>query len=327
MSYGIQTINVHKKLKLDKRQGSENWYARLTLDNGKRIVRSTKTDDLEEARERALELMYETRARIKNKLPAQTRKFKHVAEFAIKRMRDELDGGTGKQSYKDYVSALRRWLMPYFGDTDIAKIDLAGLTAFDAWRTAQNKKPFSQSGINNHNAALNRVFDEAELHGWLVKSLRPTLLNKGTKSESRGSFTDAEYTKIYTALRSWDKKTKYEKAAATREVLRNYVLFLANTGVRHGTEALGLRWHNIEWQDSGDERYLMLNVDGKTSKRSAVARDTVETYLHRQGKLNPKLSYDSFDELIAAKNDEYVFTTRLGEVATLHNLAEHTYCT
>ena len=48
-----------------------------------------------------------------------------------------------------------------------------------------------------HNAALNRVFDEAELHGWLVKSLRPTLLNKGTKSESRGSFTDAEYTKIY----------------------------------------------------------------------------------------------------------------------------------
>ncbi|MFT5743868.1 MAG: integrase, partial [Paracoccaceae bacterium] len=82
MSYGIQTINVHKKLKLDKRQGSENWYARLTLDNGKRIVRSTKTDDLEEARERALELMYETRARIKNKLPAQTRKFKHVAEFA-----------------------------------------------------------------------------------------------------------------------------------------------------------------------------------------------------------------------------------------------------
>ncbi|MGJ8589153.1 MAG: hypothetical protein ACSHXW_13440 [Yoonia sp.] len=266
MSYGIQTINVHKKLKLDKRQGSENWYARLTLDNGKRIVRSTKTDDLAEARERAIELYYETQARIKNKLPAQTRKFKHVATYAMKRMQNDLDGGAGKQAYKDYVSALRRWLIPYFGDTDIAKIDLAALTAFDAWRTEQNKKPFSQSGINNHNAALNRVFDEAELHGWLVKSLRPTLLNKGTKSESRGSFTDAEYSKIYTALRTWHKKTKNEKAAATREVLRNYVLFLANTGVRHGTEALGLRWRNIEWQDSGGERYLVVNVDGNGKK-------------------------------------------------------------
>lgn len=200
MSYGVSTVNVHKKLKLDKRNGSDNWYARLTLDNGKRIVRSTKTDNLDDATAAAWELFYDTQARIRNKLPAQTRKFKHVAEYAIKRMQKDLDAGAGRQAYKDYVSALRRWLIPYFGDIDIAKIDLAALTAFDAWRTEQNKKPFSQSGINNHNAALNRVFDEAELHGWLVKSLRPTLLNKGRKSESRGSFTDAEYTKIYTAL-------------------------------------------------------------------------------------------------------------------------------
>jgi len=81
MSYGVTTVNVHKKLKLDKRQGSENWYVRLTLDNGKRVVKSTKTDDLEEAKERAIELYHETKARIKNHLPAQTRKFKHVAEY------------------------------------------------------------------------------------------------------------------------------------------------------------------------------------------------------------------------------------------------------
>ena len=320
MSYGTTTINVHKKLKLDKRANSENWYARLTLDNGKRIVKSTKTDDLEEARERALELYYDTQARIKNNLPAQTRKFKHVAEYAIKRMQDALESGTGKQAYKDYVSALRLWLIPFFGDTDVDKIDYKGLVEFDAWRTQQNKKPFSQSGINNHNAALNRVLDEAELQSWLVKAMRPTLLNKGVKSESRGSFTDAEYKKIYTALRTWHKKTQNTKAAATREVLRNYVLFLANTGVRHGTEALGLRWRNIEWQDKGDERFLMVNVDGKTRKRSAVARDTVEGYLDRQRKLNPTLRDETFDELIAARRDEFVFTTRLGDVANIASL-------
>lgn len=320
MSYGVSTVDVHKKLKLDKRHGSDNWYARLTLDNGKRIVKSTRTDDLEEAKERAWELLHETKARIKNRLPAQTRKFKHVAEYAIKRMQDALENGTGKQAYKDYISALRIWMIPFFGSTDIDKIDLAALTAFDAWRTEKNNKPFSQSGINNHNAALNRVLDEAELQGWLVKSLRPTLLNRGIKSESRGSFTDAEYKKIYTALRTWHKKTRNAKAAATREVLRNYVLFLANTGVRHGTEALGLRWRNIEWQDSGGERYLVVNVDGKTKKRSAVARDTVEGYLDRQSKLNPALSYDSFSDLVSAKSDEHVFTTRLGTVANIASL-------
>ncbi|MXU66069.1 hypothetical protein [Oceanomicrobium pacificus] len=69
MSYGVGTVNVHKKLKLDKRNGSDNWYARLTLENGKRIVKSTKTDDLEEAKERALELYFETQARIKTSFP------------------------------------------------------------------------------------------------------------------------------------------------------------------------------------------------------------------------------------------------------------------
>lgn len=320
MSYGIKTVDVHKKLRLDKRRGSENWYARLTLDNGKRVVKSTKTDDLAEAKERALALYYETQARIKNKLPAQTRKFKHVAEHAIKRMQEELNAGGGKQAYKDYISALRRWLIPYFGTTDIVKLDLAGLQAFDAWRTEQNKKPFSQSGINNHNAALNRVLDEAELHGWITKALRPTLLNKGLKSESRGSFTNSEYEKIYKALRTWHVQTANAKARATREVLRNYVLFLANTGVRHGTEALGLRWKNVEWHEQDGKRYLVVNVDGKTRKRAAVARDRVETYLNRQRKLNPAIRAESFDELLAARSDEYVFTTSLGEVATIFNL-------
>ncbi|WP_171134964.1 tyrosine-type recombinase/integrase [Ruegeria sp. HKCCD7221] len=320
MSYGVATVDVHKKLKLDKRGGSDNWYARLTLDNGKRIVKSTKTDDLEEAKERAIELYHDTKARIANNLPAQTRKFKHVAEYAIRRMQDALENGTGKQAYKDYISALRIWLIPYFGSTDVDKIDMAALKAFDAWRTDTNKKPFSQSGINNHNAALNRVFDEAVLQKWLVQSMRPTLLNKGVKSESWGSFSDEEYRRLYTALRTWHKKTKNKKAAATREVLRNYILFLANTGVRHGTEALGLRWRNIEWQARGDDRYLVVNVDGKTRKRAAVARDTVEGYLDRQSKLNPRISYDSFDELLSAQSDEFVFTTRLGEVANVFSL-------
>ena len=43
MSYGVETVTVHKKLKLDKRNGSDNSYARLTLENGKRVVKSTKT--------------------------------------------------------------------------------------------------------------------------------------------------------------------------------------------------------------------------------------------------------------------------------------------
>jgi integrase len=320
MSYGVNSIQIHKKLRLDKRAGSDNWYARLTLPSGKRLIKTTKTDDLEAAKEVALRLYYEVDARIQNKLPATTRKFKDVARHAILRMEAELEQGTGKQAYKDYIQVLNKWLIPYFGGTDIAKLDLAAVTAFDAWRTEQNGKVPAQSTINNHNAALNRVLDEAELNGWIVKSLRPTLLNKGVKTESRGSFTVEEYRTIYTALRGYEKQTTNEKSAATRETLRNYVLFLANTGVRHGTEALGLCWRNIEWYERDGERYLAINVDGKTNKRTAIARDRVVDFLWRQAQLNSRISVEDFDALISMKSNEFVFTTRLGAVVTVPNL-------
>ena len=157
-------------------------------------------------------------------------------------------------------------------------------------------------------------------NGWIVKSLRPTLLKKGVKTESRGSFTVEEYRTIYTALRGYHKQTTNEKSAATRETLRNYVLFLANMGVRHGTEALGLCWRNIEWYEHDGERYLALNVDGKTNKRTAIARDRVVDFLWRQAQLNSKISVADFNALIAAKLEEPVFTTQLGAVVTVPNL-------
>jgi integrase len=311
MSYGVESVTIHKKLRIDKRKGSDNWYARLTLPNGKRVVRSTKTENSEEAKEVALQLYYDTQARIKNKLPASTRKFKDVAAHAVKRMDTELAQGVGKQAYRDYIQALNKWLVPYFGKTDISKIDYAMLKSFDAWRIAQMEKTPAQSTINNHNAALNRVLDEAELNGWITKALRPTLLNKGIKTESRGSFTADEYRIIYTQLRTYHTKTAVEKAAATRETLQNYVLFLANTGVRHGTEALNLRWRNIEWHTKGGEKYLAISVDGKTRKRTAIARDRVKGFLNRQSKLNPRIKAADFDALVEAKSDEIVWLFRV----------------
>ena len=320
MSYGIDSIQIHKKLRLDKRAGSDNWYARLTLPNGKRLVKTTKTEDIETAKEVALRLYYEVDARIQNKLPATTRKFGDVAKYAVSRMESEIREGVGKQAYRDYVQALNKWLIPYFGTTDIAKLDLAAVTAFDAWRTAQSGKVPAQSTINNHNSALNRVLDEAELNGWIVKSLRPTLLNKGIKTQSRGSFSVEEYRTIYSALRTFHKQTPNEKSAATRETLRNYVLFLANTGVRHGTEALGLTWRNIEWYERDGERNLAVSVDGKTNKRTAIARDRVVDFLWRQAQLNTSITAGDFDALISSKLDAPVFTTSLSATVTVHNL-------
>ncbi|MDC0012948.1 site-specific integrase [Octadecabacter sp.] len=316
-----QTERINEKLTIYRRGHSGRWQARVKLANGEWHRFSTGTTDKGEATEIALKQYYTVDFRTKNKLPPSTRKFRRVAEFAKQRMQEELTADGGHVVFRDYITAIDRYLIPYFGKMDIASIKFKDLQAFDTWRTQKLGRQAAHSTINTHNSALNRVLDEAEQRGWITSSIRPSLINKGKSADSRGSFTDEEYKFIYTKMRTWYQSAHREDTRETRAVLRNYILFLANTGVRHGTEALGLKWKNISWFTKDDERFLTIYVSGKTGGRELIARDNTEQYLDRQRAMNEGLANQTFDDVLAAKIDDYVFKTRSGRVVTLFNLA------
>jgi integrase len=96
-------------------------------------------------------------------------------------------------------------------------------------------------------------------------------------------------------------------------VLREYVLFLANTGIRHGTEAIGIKWSNIRYFTGLDkEEYLEVAVDGKVGKRQLVARDNTARYLERLRDLNDSIKHLTLKELLSKQLDINVFRTRSG---------------
>ena len=323
MSQGVETIRVNENVRLDKRERSAKWQARVKLADGQWHRFSTKTEDPDKATEMAMKFYYASEDRLKNKLPQSTRKFKRVAEFARDRMQAELDAGGGHVVFKDYITAIERYLIPFFGKYDVANIDTKALIEFGKWRTEQLGRKAHHSTINTHNTALNRVLDEAEQRGWITHAIRPKPINDGVKTESRGSFTLEEYETIYKGLRKWPAATDNPKTAATREVLRNYVLILANTGMRHGTESLNLKWKNLLWVKDGDETFLGLFVSGKTGSRPLIARDRAVRPLERQLALNPALKDLTFDQAIEQKIDDYVFKTRFGERAARANLSRN----
>ena len=246
-----RTIKVSEHIRLDTRPGSAKWQARVKLADGSWHRFSTKTESLERATEAAMKFFYTSEDRLKNNLPQSTRKFRRVAEFARDRMQEELRSGSGHIVYKDYITALDKYLIPFFGSYDVANINAKALVDFGKWRTEQLGRKAHHSTINTHNTALNRVLDEAEQRGWITHAIRPKPINDGIKTESRGSFAKEEYKTIYEALRSFHKASDNPNTQATREVLRNYVLVLANTGMRHRTEALNLKWKNLLWIKEG----------------------------------------------------------------------------
>jgi integrase len=177
-----------------------------------------------------------------------------------------------------------------------------------------NLRPYRDpSTITTHNSALNKVFDYAEMHGWLTSAVRPKLTNKGKKSEARPAFTLQEYKALCAKLPHWIKKARTEKSRQMRVLLRDYILILANTGIRHGTEAQNLKWRHVDWHKKGDERFLRLTVSGKTGTHTAIARHATEKFLHRIQQRFPSLAALTFDELLDAKIDEYVFRLESGE--------------
>lgn len=83
-------------------------------------------------------------------------------------------------------------------------------------------------------------------------------------------------------MRKWYKTGRKQRTRNIRELLRDYVLILANTGMRHGTETANLKWNNIEeFKAKDNKKYLRIWVNGKTGKRELIARHSVSNYLKR----------------------------------------------
>ena len=137
------------------------------------------------ARVKAKDLMVEAEIRRRANIPAITRYFRDMARFAIEKMNktianDKATGSVtrGSTTYKDYIDVIKNYLVPCLGKLIIANIDVAALTKLETFRNAKMKKTPTRSTLLTHNAALNRVFDEAEDRGFLTKATTPPCLRR-----------------------------------------------------------------------------------------------------------------------------------------------------
>jgi hypothetical protein len=175
------------ELVIYRRERSGIWQCRYKVaDVWQRA--STKQRDVKLAKQAARELMIEAEIRKRSNLPVVTRRFRDVAKLAIQRMENDTANKQGKVSYADYKRVLEDYLIPVLGSRNITNIDAAALDELDAKRIELLEKVPSHSTILKHNAALNRVFDEAVIRGFLTDANRPKLDAKGKIGDRRPAF-------------------------------------------------------------------------------------------------------------------------------------------
>lgn len=283
---------------------------------GGRWVRvTTKCKLLADAKKRARELYYEYQAREKNGLPIISKRFADVARVVIADMDRQLEAGAGKKSFRDYKIVLEKYLIPFFGDKFITSITYEELQKFAKWRAEKMGREPRASTLNTHNSTLNRVFDEAVSHGYINRTHVPALVNKGRDSVRRPDFRRDEYAKMIRTFPSWVDAGREGKSRDMRYLLRDYVLILANTGIRHGTEAENLRWKHVHLFEEGGRTYLEMHVKGKTGERDIICRANTISFLKRIQSRSPDIAGMTFEDLLKKQVDEPVFRLPDGTVS------------
>ena len=305
------------EVRVYRRANSKRWQAAFVID-GHTIRISTGKRILDEAKEYARDAYLEYKFRHKNQLPVVTKKFSDVARLAIADMRKQLDVDLGKRVYADYIVCIERYLIPFFGAQYVTSIDYEKIQAFYDWRREKMGREPKASTLNTHNSAMNRVFEEAVARGFLAHKNVPLLVNRGEKSERRPDFTREEYRSLIRRLPSWIDQGKAGKPADMRHLMRDYVLILANTGMRHGTEAQNLRWKHVTLFEEGGLQYLEMSVSGKTGRRDIICRSGTVDFLKRIHAHSKDIQHIPFEQMLKQRLDLPVF--RLPDGTVTNNL-------
>ncbi len=305
---------------LYKRGDSKRWQARFKLKDLKWHRVATKHVNIQFAAETACEAYDRARFLYDEKIPITSKHFDSVADIAVDEMEKQLKAGVGKSVYNDYISVIKKYLKPFFGAKAINTIGYEEIKKYSDWRTVQMKKPPVASTVTTHISAFNRVFDCAVERGWIAAAQVPKMKNNGEKGVAREAFSLSEYKSLTSFMPKWAQKGHTAKTREMRELLRDYVLILVNTGMRHGTETKDMKWRDIEWITKNKEQYLQITVTGKVGKRQLIARHNTEDYLIRIQQRQSNIAHLEFDTLLKRRLNENVFKLRSGE--TTANLSQ-----
>ena len=302
---------------LYKRAGLKDpvWQARIRVPNStgyKRIT--TKTADQREAERFAINCYEDLYIHVKTGGSIKSKTFKQVFgewEKHVTTMGHTRKGG----SWEDTIERVRVYALTFFGPmrmTDIGPVEFAD---YWEWRKKNfNRTKPSNGTLRRERTSILPVFKYAVSKGYI--SAAPDTDPPKATLERRPTFTQDEWRKIYTKARDWVKEGESLATWRQRFITQQYVLVLANTGLRVG-ELRGLRWSDLRTVQTTDGTRLVAEVRGKTGVREVVFQDGAENYIKRV--------YDQrMDELgKAPPDDEVIFSHKDGSPIQTMKTAFH----
>jgi len=311
-THSIMGDNVH----VYRRENSRKWQCSTFL-NGRNWRVTTKTDSLSLAKEFAEDWYLELRGKSRAGLLEEKKKGKKFKEAAAKFL-EELPILTHGQRSERYVEDQKQRLdaviLPFLGDRYLSEAP-GSISEYRIHRaqTCKTGKPPSRSTMHQEIVVIRQVYKSAIRHGWFNHLPDFSVPYKASgKVVRRAWFSPEEYKVLYEATRErarHPKKPRWKKAC---EDFHDYVLFMANTGLRPDEAArLQYRDVNIVVDHDTGQRILEIEVRGKRGIGYCKSMPGAVTPFERLTKRN---SPPSRDTIIFGNVQRELFNTVLDEI-------------
>jgi integrase len=256
------------KLHIYKRENSRYWQCSTYL-GGKNRRMTTKEESLTHAKDIAEDWYLGLRGKARNGELFAGPSFKKAADQFLAEYETITQGQRARKWVESYERMLRVHIVPYFGKMALTEITSGKLLDYRVHRrkTAQERigRPPARSSMHHEMVAIRQVLKTALRHGWLqfLPDMSQPYKTAG-KITHRAWFSPDEYKKLYEATRERAKKPLNNRHRWVCEQLHDYVLFMANTGLRPDeANRLEFRDVSVVKDPSSGETILEIEVRGK----------------------------------------------------------------
>lgn len=282
------------RIRIYKRAGSSKWQCSTYLD-GKERRESTCQEVLDHAKDWAEDWYFNLRGMHRAGMLKSGRTFQEAALQFQREYEIITEGQRSPRYVQSLNDTLRVYVLPYFKDMLLSDITSGVVQEYRIHRAEQHKRkqlerfrarerkatqdavpndcpelppaptPLSRSTMANELIAVRQVLKTAQRHKWIENVPDLTMPYKTAgKVGHRAWFSPAEYKQLYTATRERARRPVNPRWRRACEQLHDFVLFMANTGLRPD-EAWRLEYRDVQVvRDAAtDEIILEIEVRGK----------------------------------------------------------------
>jgi integrase len=253
------------------------YQARIRTEDNRYLWRSLKTRNQSEAISLARRLFHSIEFRKQSGLPFGSRSVSRtIDEYVSLRELQHTQGHTSIYMVRQIRRVVKFW-REYIGSLPIEAVGNKELSGFIEWRKAY----YAKFETLPRNAKLNPADKTLQWEMTLFKSIvkwahdqgyrgnqpLPTFTFTPKKIRVRPAFEVFEYRRLLRALIAWKRDSPNETWRHA-----DYVLVLANSGMRVG-EANNLKRRDLEtFEDDRGRRNYRFKVKGKTGERDVILR-------------------------------------------------------